>query len=291
MSRLADYADARNFRVPDRMKAVVLSGIGFDNLSVEEVPVPPVGANQLLCRVDAAGVCTSLLKLIAQGPKHTFINGWDLAAFPVIIGDEGALTVVRAGRNLAGKYRPGQRFGVQPAVDVPPVNHRDRYANSAEGMKKVAVGYTLGGNLAEYMLIQEEVLDGQCLLPLPDADMPYFAVSMAEPISCVYSAQERHIHIYKDGPHARRTVKLGLLPGGTAVVIGAGAMGMMHVELAMRFKPRNLIVSDVIPERLEKVRGLLADKARAAGVNLLASTRTRSGIRSCPRRPGSAPTT
>jgi len=270
MRKLSVYRDKKEFDVPKTMQAVVLSGAGFENLACKEVPVPQPGPNQLLCRVDAAGVCTSILKLLAQGVEHTFINGWPLDKFPVIIGDEGSVTVVQAGKNLKGKFKPGQRFGVQPAVDVAPINHRERYRNNAEGMRKCAVGYTLGGNLAEYILIQEEVLEGQCLLPLPDESMSYFGVSMGEPISCVYSAQQRHYHLHKAGPFAPREPKLGLLAGGTAVVIGAGSMGRMHLEMAMRFRPKNLIVSDVVPDRLERAFKTLSGKARQLGINLLA---------------------
>ena len=45
-------------------------------------------------------------------------------------------------------------------------------------------------------------------------------------------------------------------------------MGCMHIELAMRFRPRNLIVSDVLPDRLKKA-GKLAGKAEKLGINLL----------------------
>jgi len=268
MGKYEKYRGAKEFDVPETMRAVVLSGTGFENLAVREVPVPEAGPDQVLCRVDAAGVCTSILKVVAQGPKHTFLNGWDPARWPVILGDEGSVTVVRAGKNLCRWYKPGQRFAIQPAVDVGPINHRERYADN--GMKKTAVGYTLGGNLAEYILIEEEVLEGKCLLPLPDEDLPYFAVSMAEPISCVYSAQQRHVHIEKAGPFAARTAKLGLLAGGTTVVVGAGGMGLMHVELAMRFRPSNLIVSDVLAERIEKARRLFAAKAKRLGISFLA---------------------
>ncbi len=264
------YRNQTDFAVPRTMRALVLSGVGFENLAVREVPVPCPGPDQLLCRVDAAGVCTSLLKLIAQGPAHAFLNGWDLVEHPIILGDEGSVTVVEAGANLAGAYAPGQRFAIQPAVDSPPINHRERYARGAEGMTKVAVGYTLGGNLAQYILIQEEVLAAGCLLPLPDDSMPYFAVSMGEPISCVYSAQERQIHIDKAGPQSPRVPRLGLLPGGVTVVVGAGAMGLMHVELAMRFRPATIIVSDLLDERLAKARRLFADKAARLGVRLIA---------------------
>lgn len=270
MSKFSTYRNQKTFTIPETMTAVICRGVGFENIQVARVPVPAVGDNQLLCRVDAAGVCTSILKLVAQGSKHTFLNGWDVEKFPVILGDEGSVTVVKVGKNLAGQYQPGQRFGIQPAVDVAPICHRERYANQAEGMKKCAVGYTLGGNLAEYLLIQEEVLQGKCLLPLPSDDLSYFAVSMAEPISCVYSAQERQYHIHKADPFAPRVPKLGLLPGGTAVVIGAGSMGRMHLEMAMRFRPKTLIISDLIQERMDIALRTVGEKAKRLGIRLVA---------------------
>jgi NADPH:quinone reductase-like Zn-dependent oxidoreductase len=46
------------------MRALVLDGIGFDHLRVRKVPTPRPGPKQMLARVDAAGICTSLIKLI-----------------------------------------------------------------------------------------------------------------------------------------------------------------------------------------------------------------------------------
>jgi threonine dehydrogenase-like Zn-dependent dehydrogenase len=257
-----------DYNIPESMQALVSKGRGFENLFVRNVAVPQIGPDQLLARVDAAGVCTSILKLIEQGPDHTFLNGWDMNRWPIILGDEGAVTLVKVGDHLKDQYKPGQRFAVQPAVDVPPVLHRERYTNQGAGMTKCAVGYTLGGNLAQYICIQEEVLQGQCLVPLPDDQLPYFSVSMAEPISCVYSAQQRNYHLLKDGPHASRIPQLGLLPGGVAVVIGAGAMGRMHAELALRFSPAVLIVSDLQQERLDNVIRSLAEKAEKKNTRL-----------------------
>jgi len=259
--------------IPETMQAVVCRGRGFENVHVEQVPVPRPGPDQLLARVDAAGVCTSILKLLAQGPDHAFLNGWDLARWPIILGDEGAVTIVQVGENLRDAYRPGQRFAVQPAVNVPPICHRDRYRDGGRGMHKVAVGYSLPGHLAQYILIQEEVIRGGCLLPLPDDSMPAFAVSMAEPISCVYSAQQRHWHLLKDGPHAERRGYIGLLPGGVAIVIGAGAMGRIHAELALRFRPRVLIVTNRSnTERLDAVRRSIGTKAQRCGTELICVT-------------------
>ena len=269
MTSLAKFRDPAALSVPRTMRALTLSGAGFDSLAVRELPVPDPGPDQLLARVDAAGVCTSILKLLAQGSEHKFLNGWDMEQYPVILGDEGAVTLVKVGANLAGRFAPGQRYAVQPAVDVAPVNHRERYRDNARGMSKVAVGYTLPGHLAQYMLITEEVLAGRCLLPLPDEAMAYYSVSMAEPISCVYSAQDRQIHLHKADPFSPRVAKLGLLEGGLTAVIGAGAMGRMHAELAMRYRPKAIIVSDPLEQRLATTQDKLAARAESAGVRLL----------------------
>jgi len=264
MSRLAHYQ--KNLTLPQTMQALVLSGTGFENLAVRQVPVPRPGPDQLLARVDAAGVCTSILKIMDQGANHNYFNGWDPSRWPVILGDEGSLTLVEVGQNLRTQYHPGQRFAIQPAVDVGPINHRQRYRNNAAGMNKTAVGYTLGGCLAQYILVQEEVLAGQCLLPLPDERLPYFAVSMGEPVSCVVSAQERQFHLCKDGPHAPRVPKLGMLAGGTTLIVGLGPMGLMHAELALRYRPANLVLCDKIEQRLARARRVLEPKARGVKI-------------------------
>ncbi|MCG2659569.1 MAG: zinc-binding dehydrogenase, partial [Kiritimatiellae bacterium] len=166
------------------------------------------------------------------------------------------------------RYSVGRRYATQPAVDHPPVNHRERYRDGGAGIEKVAIGYSLPGHLAEYMLITEETIAADCLLPLPSDSIPFFAGALCEPLSCVISAQDRHIHIHQKSPTAPRIPQLGLLRGGVAVVIGAGPMGQMHAEAALRFSPSHLIVMDIIEERLAKVRASLAEKARQAGTEL-----------------------
>ncbi len=255
-------------KIPETMAAVRLHGTGFENIRVESVPVPQPNDHQALVRVDAAGVCSSILKLVAQGSDHTFINGWDLAQFPIILGDEGCVTVVKAGAAVAGRYPVGRRFATQPAVNHPPIGHRTRYRNGGEGMEKVAIGYSLPGHMSEYMLITEETLAAECLVPLPSETIPFFAGALCEPLSCVISAQDRHVHIGQDTPFAPRVPRLGLLKGGVAVVIGAGPMGRLHAEAALRFAPRQLIVMDILEPRLHWLRHALADKARRAGVEL-----------------------
>jgi len=74
--------------IPLEMRALVLDGVGFAHLQVRRVPTPRPGPRQMLARVDAAGICTSLIKLVEQGPAHPQLYGWDLERFPVILGDE-----------------------------------------------------------------------------------------------------------------------------------------------------------------------------------------------------------
>lgn len=272
MSKYSDYNRVSDDTIPRTMQALVASGSGFENLAVREIPVPDIGAEQILARVDAAGVCTSILKLIDQGQRHPFVNGWDMEKWPLILGDEGSVTFVKVGDKLKDRYKIGERYVIQPAVDVGPMLHRERYNGNAAGMHKCAVGYTLGGHLAQYIRIQEEVIEGQCLVPVPNDELAYFAGSMAEPISCVYSSQQRHYHIMKDGPKTERQAHLGLLPGGIAVIVGAGPMGRMHAELSLRFRPSVLVVTARGRRRLDLTMKMLGEKAKARGTRLICVT-------------------
>jgi L-iditol 2-dehydrogenase len=254
--------------VPAEMRAVVLDGVGFEYLAVRNVPTPRPGPKQMLARVDAAGICTSLIKLIEQGPKHPLLSGWDITKFPLILGDEGSVTLVEVGADLRGHYQPGERYVIQPSVDIAPINHRERYRDGARGVKKVAVGYTLAGHLAEYVLVTEEILEAGCLLPLPDASLPFAHAALSEPFSCVISAQDHHVHLTQENPLGPRGVIKGLKSGGVTVIQGAGAMGRMHVALAMSYRPRAIVVADLVESRLEVVRRLFGPRSMELGVDL-----------------------
>ncbi len=251
------------------MRALVLAGTGFEHLRLELVPTPRPGPRQLLARVDCAGICTSLIKLVEQGPAAELLHGWDPGRWPIILGDEGSVTLVEVGRELRDVYSPGGRFVVQPAVDHVPVNNRERYLRGPETVRKVAVGYTLAGHLAEYLLVTEEVLEGGCLIPVPDPGPPHAHAAMAEPISCVISAQDHHLHLAQETGLAPRSALKGLRPGGVTVILGAGAMGRMHVDLAFGYRPGAIVVTDPIAERLELVRELFGGRAARLGVSLI----------------------
>jgi len=100
------------------------------------------------------------------------------------------------------------------------------------------------------MLITEETLVAGCLLPLPDHRIPMPMPPWPKPISCVISGQDHHLHLVQPEANAPRESRKGLKPGGITLIVGAGAMGRIHADLALNYKPRVLIVVDLIAERL-----------------------------------------
>jgi threonine dehydrogenase-like Zn-dependent dehydrogenase len=254
--------------IPIEMRALVLDGVGFAHLRVQRVPTPRPGPRQILAQVDVAGICTSLIKLVEQGPQHEQLYGWDLERFPLILGDEGAVTLVEVGQELKERYHPGERYVIQPAIDHPPINHPERYRHGGRGVAKVAVGYTLPGHLAEYILITEETVAAGCLLPIRDPAFPFAHAALSEPLSCCVSAQDHHVHLLRETPLGPRQAVKGLKRGGVTVVIGAGVMGRMHVDLALGHRPRAIAVADPVEERLELVKTLVGPRADKAGIDL-----------------------
>jgi len=257
--------------IPGEMTALVLAGKGFENLGLRRVLVPRPGPDQFLARVDAVFACSSDGKLIESGRDHPLMAGWDSERWPVIIGHEGCITAVEVGASLKNKVHIGQTFALQPAVNAGPINHRERYPD-AGSVRKVAVGYTLGGLFAEYILIQEEVIQTDSLIPYDSANVPYFAAAFSEPLSCVYSSQNQVTHVYKEGPTSPREARLGLKEGGVVLVLGAGPMGILHADLAMMHSPRAVIVSEPLGERRQQAAAMIAAKAKAREIEFIVTT-------------------
>jgi threonine dehydrogenase-like Zn-dependent dehydrogenase len=179
--------------VPSSTAAWNVYGKGVENVGrnglPEDVPVGAPGADQLLVRVDAVGLCFSDVKLIRQGGEHPKLYGRDLAKEPTRLGHEAAVTVVAAGTHLALRFRPGDRLAIQPDIYV--------------GGRSTAYGYTIPGALIGYHLIGPEVLaadDGAYVIPVPD-DMGYAETALTEPWACVEAAysQRRRVEPAPDG--------------------------------------------------------------------------------------------
>lgn len=181
------------YNLPEKSWAWNLYGAGLENLGQAGQPepfsIPEPNDDQLLVRIDTVSVCFSDVKILKQGGSHPKLYNRDLAVDPTRLGHEVSLTIVKVGKNLQDKYKPGQRLAVQP----------DIYQQG----KSTAYGYTVPGGMIQFHLIGDEVLKtdaGACLLPLED-DMGYAESSLLEPWGCVMGAytQRRRLTPKKDG--------------------------------------------------------------------------------------------
>lgn len=234
-----EYVSGRS-PLPDTNLAWPLYGVGLENLGRDRRPVawplPEIGPDELLARVDACGLCFSDIKVIKLGPEHPRISGRDLQRDPVILGHEVALTIVGVGENRRDQYRVGDRFVVQAEIHY----HGEQ----------MAFGYVQHGGLEQFVRLGAPVLDGDdgCyLIPIPEG-VSYSEAALAEPWACVICAFR---------VETRRTLK----PGGTVAVVGGPnpRSGFTAGALAQGPLPATIIALNV-PADLE---GLLSEAAEA----------------------------
>ncbi|MHB1458976.1 MAG: alcohol dehydrogenase catalytic domain-containing protein [Armatimonadota bacterium] len=182
-----------DYTLPQTIKTWHLYGAGLENFGKdkqpEDLPMPTYGADDLLARMDAVGICFSDIKVINQGDQHPRVVGRDLVKEPVILGHEVAVTIVGVGDNLKDQYKVGQRFIVQPDVWY--------------GGKSMAFGYVLAGAQTQYQVLGKEIIngdEGNYLLPIQDAT-GYAEAALTEPWGCVVASYRipRRPSIKKNG--------------------------------------------------------------------------------------------
>lgn len=240
MKKYETYRQA-SYSIPRKAWGWNLYGAGMENFGrngrPEQLPVPEPGDNQLLVRIDSVGMCFSDIKIMKQGGSHPKLYNRNLELEPARLGHEVSLTVIRVGKDLQGKYYPGQRLAVQP----------DIYQNG----KSTAYGYTIPGGLIQYHLIGPEVLEtdaGACLLPLEN-QMGYAESSLLEPWGCVVAAYTQ-----------RR--RLQPMSGGTLWIVGRSGDETVYQFSAGLDAPAVIVLTDVPAS----VRALVAKHGASARV-------------------------
>jgi threonine dehydrogenase-like Zn-dependent dehydrogenase len=180
-------------------RAVQLTGPDQLILNTSKAVHKP-GPKQVLCKVEAVGLCFSDLKLLKQFTSHArkseVLKGIDKAALaeipsyipgdkPGVPGHEVVVTVIEAGAAVK-KAKVGGRYLVQTDYRWLPT------ANS-----NAAFGYNFEGALQEYVLMDERVItspEGESMLIPASQKLSASAIALVEPWACVedsYAVKER----------------------------------------------------------------------------------------------------
>lgn len=228
--------------IPKTMQAIVYRGI--DDLRLETVPVPRIGAHELLVKVAACGVCPTDIKKIKYGTVPP----------PRIFGHETAGTIVKVGA-LARGFRVGERVALHhhvPCLDCHACRHR-AFAQCALYKKTgITAGFEpAGGGYAEYVRVMRFVLPGVVKIPRQNT---FEEGAMLEPVNTVLKG----------------IMRLNLLPGDFALVVGQGPIGLLFSRL-LTLRGVKVVASDLVASRLHLAKkfgarhALQADHIHFAG--------------------------
>ncbi|MFY9435579.1 MAG: alcohol dehydrogenase catalytic domain-containing protein, partial [Limnochordia bacterium] len=133
-----------------RTKAVRL--YGKRDLRLEEFELPPIKDDEILAHIVSDSVCMSSYKAAIQGPEHKRVPK-DIAENPVIVGHEFCGEILEVGAKWRHQFKPGQRFAIQPAL------------NYKGSLAAPGYSYRYIGGAATYIIIPNEVMEMNCLLP------------------------------------------------------------------------------------------------------------------------------
>jgi threonine dehydrogenase-like Zn-dependent dehydrogenase len=234
------------------MQTKALRLYGKMDLRLEAFELPPIAEEELLVKVVSDSLCMSSYKAATQGAAHKRVPD-DVAQNPVMVGHEFCGEIIEVGAALKGRYQPGQKFAMQPAM-------RGIYW---------AAGYSFqycGGD-TQYAIIPKCYIDQDCVLPY--AGGAFFAGSMAEPLSCVIGASHANYHTELGDYNHRMGIRQG---GKMAVLAGVGPMGLALIDYTLHAerKPSLLVVTDIDAARLARAAQVLSpEEAAKCGVQLI----------------------
>lgn len=235
------------------MKTRAVRLYGVNDLRTEEFELPEIKDDEILAKVVSDSICMSSHKAALQGAGHKRVPD-NVAENPIILGHEFCGELVQVGAKWQDKFKAGDRFSIQPAI-----NYKGTLA---------APGYSyhnIGGG-ATYVIIPNEVMEMDCLLPYKGE--AFYWGSLSEPMSCIVGAFHANYHT-TPGSYVH---KMGTVEGGNmAILAGAGPMGLGAVDYAIHGgrAPKLLVVTDVDDARLARAASLITvEDARENGVDL-----------------------
>ncbi|MGI8574293.1 MAG: alcohol dehydrogenase catalytic domain-containing protein [Egibacteraceae bacterium] len=189
----------------------------LDDLRLEEVETPSAGPGEVLMKVGANTLCPTDVRIMT-GAKTSHVK------MPVVLGHEVAGHVTEVGEGVEG-YEPDTPVALSPVI---PCGHCWACMSDVENVcaNMRIVGYEVDGGLAEYLLVPAASVAAGCLF-VADADLPSEALAVAEPLSCVITGQ-------RVAP---------IRPGEVVLIMGAGPIGLLHLQMSLLSGARKVIVS------------------------------------------------
>ncbi len=236
------------------MKTKAIRLRGKSDLRLEEFELPQMGEDEILAHVISNSICMSSHKAALQGSDHKRVHD-DIDQHPPIIGHEMCGEIVKVGAKWAHKFKPGDRFTMQTALNYKGTLWAPGYS------------YEFVGGNATYILIPNEVMECDCLLPYNGE--AFFYGSLSEPVSCIVGGYHANYHT-KNGSYVH---EMGIREGGKlAILAGVGPMGLGAIDYAIGCdrKPSLVVVTDIDAARIARAKEILTEEyAASKGVKLV----------------------
>ena len=198
------------------------------DIRLEEMPIPRIGAEELLVKVMASGICGS-----------DVMEWYRKAKAPLVLGHEIAGEICEVGDGLP--FGIGDRIFVSHHV---PCNKCRYCLNDHHTLCDTlrSTNFDPGG-FAQFVRIPSiNVTNGTYLLP--DA-MSYEEATFIEPLACVL----RGLH------------RAGLRSGQNVLVLGSGISGLLNIHVLRALGARRIMATDIQSCRLQAARTFGADAA------------------------------
>ncbi|KAA9000690.1 alcohol dehydrogenase catalytic domain-containing protein [Affinibrenneria salicis] len=203
--------------IPATMKAAVLTAPR--HFELQQVAVPVCGDDDVLIRVSHCSVCGT--------DVHIFNGHYSADKLPLIPGHEFAGEIVATGARVSG-FNLGQR--VIADINIGCGHCFYCRHNEILNCKQVKqIGIHMDGAFAEYVAVPARLV-----IPLND-NLSFSEACLTEPFSCVVRAHK----------------KIGLSLAESVVIIGAGAIGNMHIQMARLLGAAPIIALELNPQRAE----------------------------------------